>query len=286
MDYKQPKQINRIATPIKLDENGNAIENLDEKKKNIKKKKKDSTNVTFIIVVLLIILAIICAILFYLIIPLVNQESNTFHYNDSTTEFTTSTFYNISDTYINDLGYVNTEGTYNINEDFIISLVNSNGGFNILVNDSYVATADYLLSKVGFVDDLIIIITQDSNARTTRLIAITKDGEEVYELYNISDVQGLVLNSDNSSIIFNSASIVINTTRVLSSSLILDETFGSVSGINICSEEELSNNSLSGNSVALANYSIEYLGNHEFSKPKSIYNITIDDYINTNNLCQ
>lgn len=282
-----PKQINRIATPIKVDELGNKIE--EQKKVVLEKKelpKKNDSKVTFIIVIILIILAIISAILFYFIIPYLEKNKNNYKFNDVTTKEAIGTTYNFFDINISETNYISALGDYIINEDFTITLTYSPYNTEILINGKTVANAKYLLSKIGFVDDLILIMTQNEADRTTKLYAVDKDGNIVYELYDIEGIDGLVLSKDNSSVTYSSATAVVRTSRVKENIIYIDSSYGSDVAIDICNTDQLDNNSISLTSTAISNYSVEYLGNHKFGKPKKIYSMSIEEYIKENNLCQ
>ena len=94
-EFNKPKQINRVATPIKVDSQGNRIEPVVVKtvvKEEKKEVEHDSTTAVFV-VVLLIILACLVAFIFLYIVPrYLDAKSKEYHYNDATT--TTSVFVN------------------------------------------------------------------------------------------------------------------------------------------------------------------------------------------------
>ena len=289
-DLNKPKQINRVATPIKVDTNGNKIEEtpqvVEVKKEEKVVEEHDSTTAVFV-VVLLIILAFLVAFIFLYIVPkYLDANDRKYEYNDATT--TTSVFVNNSfEQYtLSDSVYINQAGVFNVGNIINLSLENNGTNLDIVVAGKKIVSADYLLPKLAIVDDILVFVVQNKDVRTTKLFAVDKDGEVVYELYNIRNNDGMVLLPDVSSIIFNNVSVVVMTSRVEGINLILDNTYGVKTGINLCSSDALLKHKIGDNFAAIASYSFEYLGNKKFSNPTIIHSTSIIDYKNQKNLCK
>lgn len=301
-DPNRGKQINRVATPIKLDASGQRIESDDnpviltseEKKEIIENKRIEAINkkieehdptTAIFVVVLLIIAAILAAFIFLYVMPrVVESKNHNYQYNDKKSTTTINKeIYKIKEYTLLDTPYVTDIGTYNVNN-FNIKLEYNGDDYNISVNDTMVTRADYLISKVATIDDLIMFTTQNKESRTTKLYAVDTAGVVVKEFYNLGD-DGMVLLPDSSSVIYNSVNIVVLGSRVLDKQLILDNGFGKVTGIDICNNNLLSEYKVDDNFSVLGTYSIEYLGNHEFSEPRLINSTSLCDYKTTNNYC-
>lgn len=289
-EFNRPKQINRVATPIRVDSNGNKIEEVKQVENIVKpvieEEEHDSTTAVFV-VVLLIILACLVAFIFMYIVPrYLDAKGKRYEYNDATT--TTSVYINnIFEQYTlsNDV-YISSNNSYNVGNIINLSLSNNGEDFDILVNNKKITNADYLLPKVAIVDELIVFAVQNKEIRTTKLFIADKDGKVVYELYNINNNDGMVLLPDVSSIIFNNVSVVVMASRVNGNNLILDNKYGIKDGINICSSEALLKHKIGDNFAAVATYSFEYLGDKKFSDPVIIHSTNINEYINSNNICK
>lgn len=288
-EFNKPKQINRVATPIKVDSQGNRIEPVVVKtvvKEEKKEVEHDSTTAVFV-VVLLIILACLVAFIFLYIVPrYLDAKSKEYHYNDATT--TTSVFVdNMIEQYtLSNETYISTDASFNVGNKILLGIKNNGVNNDILVNNKVVANADYLLPRVAIVDDLLIFVIQNKELRTTKLLIADNEGKIVYELYNIKNNDGMVLMPDASSIIFNNVSVVVIASRVNGNNLILDNTYGVKNGINICSSEALLKHKIGDNFAAIATYSFEYLGDKKFSDPVIIHSTNINEYINSNNICK
>lgn len=288
-EFNRPKQINRVATPIKVDSQGNRIEpdivKTVEKKEIKEIKEHDSTTAVFVVVLLIILACLVAFIFLYIVPKYLEAKSKEYHYNDATT--TTSVFVNnILEQYTlsNDI-YISNDSVFNVG-DYKISLKNNGETRDILINDKAVVSADYLLPKVAIVDNLLIFVVQNKEIRTTKLLIVDSDANIVYELYNIKNNDGMVLMPDSSSIIFNSVSIVVIASRVNGNNLILDNTYGVKSGINICSSDALISHNIGDNFATIATYSFEYLGNKTFSDPTIIHSTNINEYIESNGICK
>lgn len=278
-----PKQINRVATPIKLDEHGNRIE---EPVKQVVKKpiivKEHNAETAIFITVLLIILAILCAFIFYFIVPrYLESKNNKITYNDATTTTTKVINNHFDEVNLNNNNLIES-GSFEVFDSYKLSKNNR----EVFVNDVKITDADYLLPTIGSVDDLILFVTQDKKNRTTKLYSVDKLGRVVLELYNLPNVDGMVLMSDPSSFIYNSVSLVFIASRVENNNLILNNEFASLKGINMCVEDELNKNNVNKEFMAIGTYSIEYLGDHKFSNPILLHSISVEDYITQKNVCK
>ena len=297
------KPINRIATPIKLDKNGERIDSVDNpviltaeekqekiKEKVIKEKNKkieehDPTTAIFI-VILLIIFAILAAFICLYVVPRYLDSQN-YHveYNDkdkvivSTKKVYPFTKYTLLDTV-----YVDTANTFDIN-DFKIELEYNGTNFNVIINGTMLIKADYVLPNVAIVDDLLLIATQNEALRTTRLFAVDINGVVMQEWHQIGDTEGMVLLPDSSSIVFNSVNIVLLGSRVTGKNLILDKKLGNTEGLDLCNADVMGQYGIDDSFKVMGTYSIEYLGGHKFSDPKLLHSTSISDYKTVNNLC-
>lgn len=283
-DYSH-KQINRVATPIQLDNNGNVV-NQNNVKKTVKVVKEHDSSTMVFVVVMLIILAVVCAFAFFYVVPRLMDEDKTNNgFNDAepTTESIIKPINNTITKYtLNGGETLNTSGDYIVNDKFQLQL-SGDEIITISVNGKEVSNSKSVLANVGVVDDILLFVTQDNVFRTTKLLGVTVDGEKVLEIYTVTE--GMALLPDINSVVFNNASLVIMTSRVLNKNLILDNEYGSITGINLCNNEVLLENKIDGKFNVMANYSIEYLGNHKFSVPKVINAVSLNDYKETSRVC-
>ena len=307
---KNFKPINRVATPIKLDESGQRIDSVDnpvilteemkseiieerkieEQNKKIEAKNKkieehDPSTAIFV-VVLLIILAVLVAFIFLYIIPVYQEgQKNKYEYNDRTEVITTEKItYKITPYTLDSTVYIDKNFASNV-EGFSISFLSNGFTYDLRVNDKLITKTDILLPKAAMVDDLLLLTVQDKRSRTTRLYAIDNAGNVVKEFYNLGD-DGMVLLPDSSSVIFNNVNFVLLGSRVIGSKLILSNDFGVTDGVNICSKDALDSVNVDETFRVLSTYTVEYLGNHNFSEPRFINGTSLADYKTVNNLCR
>ena len=278
-------KINRIATPIKIDSVGNPIVNRDKKEMVIvKKEKKTGSMTSVLVVILLLILALIAFLLFYIIIPEYLEESErSYEVNPTTTMPNTKENYPITSGLISDNSLVNTPGDYIINEEFKLSLVNTGTGISVIVNGSFIDSTSYISNRFALLDDLIMINLIGNNNRTSKLYAVDLKGNIVYTLYNLTE-DGMLLNGD-ADIQYSTASFIVSSSRVSGNNIILNNEFGNINGLNICNYELLGEHNINESFSAISYYSLEYLGNHKFSKPTLISSISLGEYRSTSNLC-
>lgn len=304
------KQINRVVTPIQLDQNGNRIEvsptgvsetvntsirqdgnpngisNLPLEKT---KKEHDPTNTVFVII-LLIILACVCAFTFYVIVPRYLAKENRLQYNDGTT--TKYATIDISNTYkfksarINEGVKVITTGTFPVDNDFQIETIASESGLNLSINGHQVTTTKSIGPTIGRIDDLIIMLLNDGNARQNRVVAYDKLGNNILEIKNIEGVGGMLPLGDVSSLVINSNSFVILASRALGNTLILSNTYGEVTGTSVCDKDALTNLGVTDEYMVVGVFAIQYKRHHEFSSPQNITHINLREYKTSNRYCQ
>lgn len=301
-DNKKIRQINRIATPIKLDQNGQRIESDDNpviltveeknelreerriEEKNRKIEEHDPSTAIFVVVLLIIFAILVAFIYFYVVPKYIESRGYNLEYNDKPKTTTTAKkTYPLTQYTLIDTVYINNANVFNINN-FEIEYEYNGTNFNLIVNGTMVDKSDYLLPKVAIVDDLLLIATQDRGLRTTTLYAVDEVGVVIKEWYNLADMDGMVLLPDSSSIIFNNVNFVLLGSRVVGKELILENTFGKVTGVNLCNESLVEHN-VDEKFLVLGTFTIEYLGNHEFSEPRLIHSTSIVDYKTINNLC-
>lgn len=278
-------KINRVATPIKIDSAGNPIVNRENKEIVIvKKEKKTGSMTSVLVVILLLILALIAFLLFYIIIPEYLEESErSYEVNPTTTMPNTKENYPITSGLISDNSLVNTPGDYIINEEFKLSLVNTGTGISVIVNGSFIDSTSYISNRFALLDDLIMINLIGNNNRTSKLYAVDLKGNIVYTLYNLTE-DGMLLNGD-ADVQYSTASFIVSSSRVSGNNIILNNEFGNINGLNICNYEQLGEYNINESFSAISYYSLEYLGNHKFSKPTLISSISLGEYRSTSNLC-
>lgn len=278
-------KINRVATPIKIDSTGNPIVNRENKEIVIvKKEKKTGSMTSVLVVILLLILALIAFLLFYIIIPEYLEESErSYEVNPTTTMPNTKENYPITSGLISDNSLVNTPGDYIINEEFKLSLVNTGTGISVIVNGSFIDSSSYISNRFALLDDFIMINLIGNNNRTSKLYAVDLKGNIVYTLYNLTE-DGMLLNGD-ADVQYSTASFIVSSSRVSGNNIILNNEFGNINGLNICNYELLGEHNINESFSAISYYSLEYLGNHKFSKPTLISSISLGEYRSTSNLC-
>lgn len=312
----KPRQINRVATPIKVNQNTNNVQpqnqgqqvNNNNKgnnkapqmppippkkvrpKKEVKPKKVDTHDPTYAVfgTILLILFAALVAFLGLYVVPkyLDNRRGDREFNDKPTTQKTTTVNNNIATYTLTNNKYIDTEASYTVADIFNLSLVNNGTDFDIMINNKKITTSDYVLPQVGVVDDIIIFITKNVENRTTKLYAVSKDTEVLLDLYTLSeDENGMVIMNDATSIVFNSVTVVLVGSRVSNESLILDNNFGANIGYNICNVDIMNEQKITDEYTVNANYSFTYLGNHEFSKLEQISSETLSEYKVAKNLC-
>lgn len=242
----------------------------EEKKEEIKEEKKEEHDPsTFIFIT--VILIIIAAFLFFLVYI---YEPNNYHglpSNHKTTTTTNNYYFNVIKISEED---INMETSIDI-ENYNIQLISNNNKFDILVNNTKIGTFNKLASRVSIIDDILFVYLKNDEPRQNKLIGI-KNNEIIYELYNIENVGGMVIED----VVFNPDSINIITSRIYKDQLILSSNYGDVLGSNICNSKDIKNILIS------ANYELKYEGNNKFKDLVKIYGTYLDEYINKNNLCK
>lgn len=286
-EEKRFKQINRIAKPIQVDNTSTSITNqqpsIPPKKPPLKKnKKKISKEILLIFVIIVLSILCICALVFLIVITKPNTKTSSLKYNDATTTNQADKFF-ISYESLYDLDKIDFASTYNI-QNFQITLNNNGSSLDIIVNDKVITSANYLTSKVGFVDDLIMFTTGKNELRTTTFYIVDSSGNIVYDIYNYNGIDGMVL-TDSNAVNYNPNSIILSYSRVNNNLVYNNNKIGNNTSANICDEEALFASSIEIQKPARLNYSIEYLGNHKFSNPLIIYEESLSDYKVNNNLC-
>lgn len=282
----QHNQINRVAQVIQVnDPNKQEVVTtvpVEPVKQEKVKKKKDPVTIIFIIILLLIICFLGYLFIFYL---LPNLKGNN-EVIDTTTTTTASLGYNIDTLSYSEYSYINFDDLSKVNDDFTIECRGNGINLDIYVNSVKITSADTLITKVGLVDNKIIFVTQNNAERTTKLFVVNIQGEVVYELYDIKDSNGMVLNNDSTSFSFSGKYISFMTSRVNSrNELVTSNEFGFNEGINVCDMETLSNNGITDDDVVIASYTIEYMGDDKFSDPSIKYNVKLSEYKSVNGIC-
>lgn len=315
----KPRQINRVATPIKVDNKQieqesqpnqvvteqqprektvtkqveNTMKQIPPKKKApVKKEKKvkkvDNHDPTMAVfgMILLLIFTFLVAFLGLYIVPRYLQNQNRVKYNDKTTSPVEQIDNQIVVTTLAATSLISEANSYNVEGKFNVGLVSNGTNLDVMINNKKITSSDYLLPAVATVDDLVLFTVQNKEARTTKLYAVTEAGEVVLELYDILGEDGMVIMPNSSSIIYNSVSIVVLGSRVNGGSLILDNEFGKTNGLNICSTDVLSDNNIDDEYHVYGTYSFEYIGDHKFSDPVLIGTTSLSQYKTQEGLCK
>ncbi len=297
---KRFKQINRIATPIKVNDanttnNSNNQSTLDAQikdsisaippKKEVKKiqKKRKKVNKERVLQTLIIIFVIgIIASSIYLLIPESISQSK-IKYNDIST---TTTIPNLSGYYfenikLNESIFIDNDINYKAGN-FTIRKVNN----NIYINDKEITKKEYFYSSVGLIDDLIIFTAKDKNNRTTEMYIVDSLGNTLLNMYHIGDINGMVISDEDASVIYNSEAITIVSKNVIGDKLIPNNNINSSSPVSICNEDDLFASSIETSKPVIVHYSLSYKGNHEFNALENIYEKSLEEYKNEFNYCK
>lgn len=285
---KRFKQINRIATPIQVNknENSNAEQPSIPPKQTSKKQTRKKLSKETILTIIIVFLSILClgAFIFLIIIFIPSSKQTSLKYNDATKPTTSlEEPYYISSESLSEIEKIDIDDSYTLNN-FIFTLKRNTTSLDILVNDKFITSANYLISNVGFVDDLVMFTTKNTDSRTTTFYIVDQSGNIVYEIYNYDDIDGMVLN-DTNAVNYNSTVIVLSMARVNNNLIYNSNKLGNNTSADICNEDSLFQNSIETKKAVKINYSLEYLGNHKFSNPFIIYEESLSDYKANNNLC-
>lgn len=283
---KRFKQINRIATPIRVDENGQRIEEpkVDQpventvkiKKTEVKKKKLKKETILEALIIVVVIGIILSSA--YLLIPNTSTKSN-LKYNDISTTKKDDTLeeYFFESINLNERLYLEEGFDYQVGP-FTLKTLNS----SVFVNNTIVGTHSKVSSNVALIDDLLLFVASSDEERSTVLYAIDTSGNKVLEMYHVGDINGMVIES----VVFNRISIVIVAKNVIGDSIIPNNTINNMNPVSICSEDKLFENSIEINKPVIVHYSYTYKGKHEFSEGLNIYEVSLDKYKKDNNYCQ
>jgi hypothetical protein len=277
-------QINRIATPIKIDSSGKPITSAPKEVVIVKKNKNNnrSSFTTLLVVILLFILAIIAFLILYIIVPeTMNDSKNNYVVEDTTTTMTTGYSYVMNYGIISDEPHITTIGDYIISDNFTITITSSNNGISVLCNGVFVASGAYLSNKSALVDDVILLNIVGYDSRSSKLYVVDSSGNVVNTLYEITS-DGMVLNG-GVDIQYNRSSFIVSTSRVIDNKIYLNS--NSNEYLDICDYKTLGENDIDDSFPVISYYSMEYIGNHEFSNPVLVSSISLSDYRDTNNYC-
>lgn len=283
---KRFKQINRIATPIKVNQEGEKIEEVRTPEVQPKKQLKQKTTITFnteaIVKTLIVIFVIgIIGLSAYLLIP-ESIKGNKIPYNDITTitTYPSLDFYSLTSTKVSDSPYIMEDIEYQIGN---FTLRKSNN--IIYINNLKVAEGENVSSTLGTVDDL-LMFTASSGVRTNTLYIVDKNTNIIKEYYHIGDINGMVIENESDAVNYNSESILIKASNVINDTIVPNNTKGNIKQVSLCDENALFESSIEINKPVVVYYSIMYKGNHEFSDPLSVYEETMEEYKNKHNYCK
>lgn len=256
---KPIKQINRFATPIKVDANGNRIDeqpklqtvnpangqvinntpNAFENKKmselNTVKtgpKKEHDPSLMILITVILIILACSIAYLCYIFLPKETDfKTSKYNYNDTYNVNSSAGLRFAHSVTINDGKNIDGEISDQLSGTF--KLKKDNEG-NIYVNDKYITTADILIPKFVQAGEVLFLITKDSRPHTSTLYVVDKEGHELLKYFSLETELGMVIGDDLNTISCSDEYVYVHLSRVNGTSVLLDSELGSTNVKDIC----------------------------------------------------
>lgn len=297
---KRFKQINRIATPIKVEQS--TIKETNDKKTEIneqvkqsisaippkkeykkeKKPKKKIEEYTLIKSLIVVFVIGIIASSIYLLI-LASSKSKDISYNDITTTTTNPNIdnYFFESTNLSDGIFIEDGSTFHAGS-FTISKVNN----TIIINNKEITKKEYFYSNVGLIDDLLIFTAKSTGNRSTELFIVDTQGNIVLNMYHIGDINGLVISDNNDSVVYNTNAITIVATNVLEDKLIPNNQINQSNPVSICNEDDLFASSIETNKPVLVHYSLMYKGDHEFYPLESIHSESLEEYKNNHNYCK
>ena len=272
---KRFKQINRIATPIKIEEQIEKLEEFEPKEEitsidtSAKKKKEIKPDLIFKILIILLIIGIVASSL-YLILPSINN-SNKLKYNDITTTKEMNTISVFLSVNLSNESYLTNGNVYKASNIFNISINNK----NIEVNGKNVATAQKVLSSVGLIEDLLLFTKEDNDKKT--LYIVDKYANVILEL---NDLNGKKIMNSIDAISYTPTNVIIKASSVSNDIIYLDNM-----NVSICDDETLANKVINLNTSVITYYSLSYLENHKFSELSSTYDVNLYDYRVSNGYC-
>lgn len=153
------------------------------------------------------------------------------------------------------------------------------------INEKEILTDIYSLNNLYILDDTIIVITSDTDIRTTKIYLFDKFGNKQKEIFELdNNYQEMVIADYHDAIIINEDKIILEGTRLThgpslatyyyDNSLIMEDYYlGKCDIYNKYIEE-----------IIYGTYEIDYLGNNKFSEIKNIsYTKLKDSDITCNN---
>lgn len=246
------KPINRVAKIIKVGEKNET--------KTVEEKETDHSTIIFILTILIII----ACFLFYIIY--IYAPNN--YYAKEKEQMETSAikyYFNVLELASNDI-----DSPQEINvENFKINLVANENKFDIIINNHKIGTFNKLNRKVAIVDNILFVYLKNNEPRQNKLIGYSLDNEIIYDLYNIENVGGMVIED----VVFNPDTINIVASRIYDNRLILSSNYGDTVGRDLCLANETKNILISGN------YELTYQGNKKFNDLVKITGTYLEDYI-------
>ncbi|MCH5166636.1 MAG: hypothetical protein J1F35_01965 [Erysipelotrichales bacterium] len=281
---KRFKTINRVATPIQLDKDGNEIkeqmvaitpENVTTKKVKKQKKEVDINLVLKVLIVLLVIGNLSCLV--YLFVP--NAGSSKIKYNDVPADVSDDAFSIFTSKTVEKNDHLTDGKEYKINDRFKIKIINR----EVLVNGKKITDADKVSSEIGLIDDLIMFTTENNNIRSKALYAVDEKGTKYLDIHNIEN--GKVIMNDAKSLDYQITNVIIKTSNVLNDAIYLGESLDSLNPISICDNIALSTHSTGLNTSVITYYRLDYLEDHKFSELVPTYEVTLGEYRSINNYC-
>ena len=305
---KPIKQINRFATPIKVDANGNrvdeqpkpqqngepvlqavnpnsgqvintkpnAFENEKMSKLNTVKtapKKEHDPTIMIFVTVILIIVALTTAYLCYIFLPKENDfKTSKYSYNDSYSVNSDFRLKRAKSVLLNDGNNITGDITDQLSADF--RFVKDKEG-NIYVNDKYVTSADIVIPKFVQAGDALFFITKEEREHTSTLYVVDKQGHELLKYFSLDTELGMIMGGTASTIDFQEDFIILHLSRVDGSNVILDSEFGTTNVKDICGI----NNDVRAAIDVVFSYNGKVI-NQKTDKP-----VTIGEYKTSHGLC-
>lgn len=255
------KQINRVVTPIKLDLNGNKIEEEKVVVKENKTKKKLSIN-TIMIIFLGLIMVLLIVFLTMVVIPEFIKSSNpNNYYNDATTS--NSARYLVQEAKLSSETYLES-GSYKAGE-YNIVVINNGVNNSLVINNKTVLNASNILSKVGLVHNLLAVATNDNNLFILNIY--DNEGNIVKTIDSVTDKE---LNIE--SVIFQGEGIVLTASRLKDNKILyLGEE------LDPCNDSILTDKAITNKTIIVANYELKYKGNLEFDELRLLSKVSVGE---------
>lgn len=295
------KQINNISGPIRLDEHGRAIDapikrtTIESTKKQEKELKElDRSTFIFLLVMLVIVGVLVVFVSRYVLPRKINLEGNKTTTEATTEDVSMFKIYSFSEGLLENGKDMTPSNTGNkkivIDTNKTLYIVNKNMMLNLYMNvepDSEnaepFATVAQLDAHYAMVDDTVIFTIRKGQVRATQLLGIDSKGEVKLDVYDVNDIEGLVVDS----VSVKGSGLYVKASRVYKDQVITSsQVVGETSGINVCDKKALEKVGIYDTSYSVATFVIGYnSARHKFEEPKKVSAELLSEYIANNNYC-